>query len=282
MGIAQNKVPTTLYYTNSSKTLWGFLCDGREYDSQRKEWFKTYLDPVKLKKFCDNSPTEAFQMDEVREWYKEYLRNLYEHIRVTVKRTHNQWERLAINFVFSVPTTWSSLSIPKNFEELIRQAGFADGGLEHTVEIGLTEPQAAAVYTLRDSSRQFSVGDVILVCDAGGGTTDIALLQITKIDQHGLPHLDEVLGVQGANIGATVIDEAFCEFVKSRLQAANYSNYEVIAYSMMYDVTFQSLKCSFGLPESRVPKYRIQVPGLAENHYNQMDKIEAGKMVFSQ
>jgi hypothetical protein len=283
-GIAQNKVPTTLYYTGPNQTLWGFLCEGREYDAHRKEWFKTYLDPAKLHNFRQKSPNEAYDMSDIREWYTLYLRNLYEHIRATVIRTHSHWERLAIDFVFSVPSTWASLSIPRDFEELIKQAGFADGGQNrsHTVEIGLTEPQAAAVYTMRDSSRQFYVGEVILVCDAGGGTTDIAILQITRIDNNGLPHLSELLGVQGANIGATVIDEAFYELAKSRLEAAHYSDPDNKAYSMMHDVTFQNLKCSFGLPESRVPNYRIQVPGLTENDNNPIAKIEAGKMIFTQ
>ena len=51
---------------------------------------------------------------------------------------------------------------------IIRNAGF---GLEsqHFVKFGLTESQAAVIYAA--SSIRYQPNDVVLVCDAGGGTT---------------------------------------------------------------------------------------------------------------
>lgn len=44
----------------------------------------------------------------------------------------------------------------------------------HRAKIGLTEAEAAAVYA---SGHFYQKGDVILICDAGGGTMDVNILK---------------------------------------------------------------------------------------------------------
>lgn len=51
-------------------------------------------------------------------------------------------------FIFSLPTTWNSHEmIERKFKNAILRAGFGSVGSNHTVELGLTEAEAAAVYT---------------------------------------------------------------------------------------------------------------------------------------
>jgi len=41
----------------------------------------------------------------------------------------------------------------------------------------IKEPEAAALYTLSSFDHSFKVGDSFVVCDAGGGTVDLQVLE---------------------------------------------------------------------------------------------------------
>ncbi|KAI9771515.1 MAG: hypothetical protein M1840_002135 [Geoglossum simile] len=283
LGVVQFKVPSTIYY-KGSKVKWGFLCEDHDHDEGRKEWFKTYLDPEKLEQFCQKNPQAGYTRTNIHKWYRDYLKYLYRHIREQIKKSHS-WEDKKICFIFSVPSTWS-LSTADDFKNLIKEAGFADGSKKglHSVEIGLYEPQAAAVYTIQESFVAFYPKDVVLVCDAGGGTTDLALLEITKVEDR-FVHLDDVLAVQGANIGAVFIDQAFIDLVARRLEAGGITEATKKAYAMMRDTTsrsttFEGCKCAFGLPTGNAPFYEIVVHG-CEALTNAAANITDGKMKFS-
>lgn len=83
------------------------------------------------------------------------------------------------------------------------------------MQLELTEAEAAAVYTIKEKQVSFNRGDVMLVCDAGGGTTDLALFKVT--DTTSLPIIDQLAQVQGVGIGSTVIDRKFKELVRHRI-----------------------------------------------------------------
>jgi hypothetical protein len=78
------------------------------------------------------------------------------------------------------------LTVPASFDasarELTREAALA-GGLPETLVL-LEEPQAALYAWLADTGeawrRKLKVGDTLLVCDVGGGTTDLTLIQVTE------------------------------------------------------------------------------------------------------
>ncbi len=78
------------------------------------------------------------------------------------------------------------LTVPASFDaaarELTREAALAAGLPQHLVL--LEEPQAAAYNWLDDMGdrwrRVLSVGDTLLVCDVGGGTTDLTLVGVSE------------------------------------------------------------------------------------------------------
>lgn len=80
------------------------------------------------------------------------------------------------------------LTVPASFDaaarELTREAALAAGLPESFVL--LEEPQAAVYAWLADTGdrwrRHLKVGDVLLVCDVGGGTTDFTLVGVTEED----------------------------------------------------------------------------------------------------
>ena len=77
------------------------------------------------------------------------------------------------------------LTVPASFDAVARELtveAARAAGLEHVTL--LEEPQAA-FYAWIDASgeawrKQVEVGDVVLVCDVGGGTTDLTLIAVSE------------------------------------------------------------------------------------------------------
>jgi hypothetical protein len=132
--------------------------------------------------------------DDVRDWYKDFLTGLYKHIGEYISSFFElaDWRKYTVDFLFSVPTTWEG-SVSNEFIKIVKEAGFGKDGEGHSVNIQLTEAEAAAVYTaagphhhkplsvwsedsqsVNESTAKGSEmreGNIILVCDSGGGTT---------------------------------------------------------------------------------------------------------------
>lgn len=88
------------------------------------------------------------------------------------------------------------LTVPASFDasarELTREAALAAGLPEHVTL--LEEPQAAVYAWLADQEphwrKKLRVGDRLLVCDVGGGTTDLSLIEVVERD--GELHLERL------------------------------------------------------------------------------------------
>lgn len=186
----ERKCPTTLVY-NSDGTLssWGFMCeddDDRQHMSKtRREFFKIFLDQETLDAAHQHGLSQAPKTTaEAQMFVTEYLRRVYSHVKESVEtqmgiRMRGGWGSLAIDFLFSVPTTWTNQAIINVFKTIIRDAGFGSEGLRHNATVDLTEAEAAAVATVKQSAISWQMGEIFLSIDAGGGTTDLALMQIT-------------------------------------------------------------------------------------------------------
>ena len=97
-------------------------------------------------------------MKEVEKWYEDYLRLLYRHIefKLSPELLRTPWHNAKIEFIFSVPTTWKPPTV-ENFRALAERAGFGTAW-SHTLTVGLTEAEAAAVHTSVEASGIFAVG----------------------------------------------------------------------------------------------------------------------------
>ena len=73
-----------------------------------------------------------------------------------------RWDDLNIEFLFSVPTTWKPNPTVERFRTIVQRAGFGRA-INHTVSIGLTEAEAAAVHTVRESPASFNVSKVATI-----------------------------------------------------------------------------------------------------------------------
>jgi len=112
------------------------------------------------------------------------------------------------------------LTVPASFDasarELTREAALA-AGLPHDLVL-LEEPQAAVYAWLADRGdrwrRALKLGDTLLVCDVGGGTTDLTL--VTVADDSGELVLRRMAVGNHLLVGGDNMDLALAHFVAGR------------------------------------------------------------------
>lgn len=167
----ENKVPTVLVYPHHSQipSSWGFnsetISEQTAEDREYREWFKTYLDIVRLQRAQAEHPQETpASIQEVEKWFEDYLRHLYQHIEfvLSYELSGVYWPEAYIEFIFSVPTTWDNHTVER-FRAIIHRAGFGRH-LRHAVSVGLTEAEAAAVHTSTEAPGVFMVRFFIYTC----------------------------------------------------------------------------------------------------------------------
>ncbi|MCU1341812.1 MAG: putative heat-shock chaperone protein [Candidatus Acidoferrum typicum] len=115
------------------------------------------------------------------------------------------------------------LTVPASFDEEAReltrraaeQAGY------HHVTL-LEEPQAAFYAWLESQGdawrRRIKVGDLVLVCDVGGGTTDLSLIMVS--DENGELTLKRVAVGDHILLGGDNMDLALARILQQRLEAS--------------------------------------------------------------
>jgi hypothetical protein len=190
----EKKVQTAVEYRAAERNIlsWGFQCPSPGDSKPEKrvvDRFKLFLDYDFLK----DAPDEVGTHEDVQIWFEDFLRALHKHVVIEVcnklKLDKNSWESQTVHYLFSVPTTWNA-EVAEMLEKVVRRAGFR-AEAPHSVEIRLSEAEAAAVYTACSSRHQrpvnysehdtdsqdpvdgprFCKDNILLVCDSGGGTT---------------------------------------------------------------------------------------------------------------
>lgn len=260
------KVPTALAKDASGgKTRWGFLCQELAEDKKWK-YFKLLLDPNMYKKrFTDGEPESWVpeSIGQVRQIATLYLRQVYTHLSNKIPellrsgptfspqlRCKN-WNSLAIDFVFSTPTTWQA-TVSQHFRGIISEAGFGEQKL-HRAMLGLTEAEASAVFSCQpETVGKVQKGDVVLSIDAGGGTTDLAFVKAAA-DTAGSLALEEIRPVTGLSIGSVTIDIEFEKLIEERIERHSETQRELprnLSVKVSQSKYFQSAKHKLGPKDS--------------------------------
>ncbi len=114
------------------------------------------------------------------------------------------------------------LTVPASFDAVAREltaAAAQRAGLPANLRL-LEEPQAALYAWLADKGAdwrsQLAVGDTILVCDIGGGTTDFSLIEVRETD--GNLELHRVAVGDHILLGGDNMDLALAYTVRARLE----------------------------------------------------------------
>lgn len=142
--------------------------------------------------------------------YLEHLRDTWNHAHPDADLAHQE----------------VTVTVPASFDpaarELTAEAAQAVG-FQHLIL--LEEPQAALYSWIHDSAgewrNQVRVGDMILVIDVGGGTTDLSLIAVTE--REGALELTRVAVGEHILLGGDNMDLALAHQVKGKLAAAGTS-----------------------------------------------------------
>jgi hypothetical protein len=138
--------------------------------------------------------------------YLQHLREAWNHL-------HPNDDLLAQRVTVTVPASFDPAA-----RELTAEAAQAVG-FEHLVL--LEEPQAALYSWIQESCgewrKQVRVGDVILVIDVGGGTTDLSLIAVTE--REGNLELNRIAVGDHILLGGDNMDLALAHVVKGKLAA---------------------------------------------------------------
>ncbi|KAH6966573.1 hypothetical protein EDB82DRAFT_548480 [Fusarium venenatum] len=194
------KVPTaTVYNADGSISSWGFMCADDDHDSSktRREFFKIFLDPDTLEAAQQQGLTNVPRSTgEARQFVTDYLKLVYAHVKDSIEirmgiKHVGGWGILSVLFLFSAPTTWTSIAVVNAFKGAIHDAGFGTEGSRHSALVDLTESEAAAVATLKTGAVNLQANSIFLTVDAGGGTTDLALMRVESTNFN-FPQLSQV------------------------------------------------------------------------------------------
>ncbi|KAI9904346.1 hypothetical protein N3K66_000875 [Trichothecium roseum] len=231
----ESKVPTRLTYRNGVLSQWGFQCQN-DPNSRTREWFKTSLGKPNL------SEDERIS---VHIQYVDFLTILYKKLKEHFsdgKLNGKIWNYTVIHFLFSIPAGWDP-SISEQFRQLILSSGFQEGA-HFNVKIDIKEPHATAVYTVK---RQNIV-------------KDLCLLEVLDAAQHSIK-VSELSPTQGDDCGATMIDGAFEELVKNRLEDLK----DVLTSSV--EITCFEMRCSRDYKQNKYCDHVIISGGLGKSAY---------------
>lgn len=288
----ERKVPTAIIYNiDDSISSWGFLCDDDDISvpgKTRREFFKIFVDGETLeaaqKQGIANVPQSV---EDARRFASDYLRQVYNHVKETIelqigRRNMGGWTDMEVLFLFSVPTTWVNMEVINSFKHIIRNAGFGMEGVHHLARIDLTEAEAAAVATLKTGAVSFGRDSMFLTVDAGGGTTDLALMRTCSGDPN-YPQMSQVAAVRGVGIGSILIDRAFAQLVTQRLMAyPDVQSYlpDDMALRMAKGHHFRIVKHKFGEKVYMQPVFKIQMEGVSHEFNHAGLRVEGGRMLF--
>ncbi|KAI9768634.1 MAG: hypothetical protein M1840_004831 [Geoglossum simile] len=267
-----SKVPTLVAYRAGAFSIhsWGFECPPIEevgLAMSVKGLFKFLLDENRLEHMNQLNPLYQEKIANVKGWFKDFLTALHDYIAAYLEDVwHVDWNSTKVEYIFSLPTLWKDDdTLIQSFDAVVKLA--FKPGENRSVAIGMTEGEACAIYTAKRIDHKYEKGDSLIVCDAGGGTTDICALKVENIDGETveLVKLDEP---QVAEAGSVQIDQAFEEKVGEQLGALEQQHAipKYAAHFLAKGREFQDIKTSFGGPNANVQSiYYFRVPGLPDS-----------------
>lgn len=117
------------------------------------------------------------------------------------------------------------LTVPASFDEEARELTLRAAQAAGLGEVTLLEEPQAAFYAWIDASgenwrRRVSVGDLVLVCDIGGGTTDFSLIAVSE--ENGELTLERVAVGEHILLGGDNMDLALARLLQQRLEGAGH------------------------------------------------------------
>ena len=140
------KVPTIVAYPSDPNypPLWGFTAERpphmgyADVTYQRFRAFKMFLEPAMTQLF------EAPPGKTLKDVVHDFLEGVYQHLIRTLQMEGLSTDDLDYKVLFTVPAPFSKSAV-ESFRRIVVGTGWGN----HGIEVQLTEPEAAALYTIR-------------------------------------------------------------------------------------------------------------------------------------
>ncbi|KAM7198281.1 hypothetical protein V8F33_005072 [Rhypophila sp. PSN 637] len=180
--------------------------------------------------------------------------------------------------VVTVPAVWSERAKDLTLKAVQRAHFNAD-------KISLvTEPEAAAIYTLKGmmegpNKNDVKVGDVFVLCDAGGGTVDLISYKITQIQP--TFRIEEAAIGSGDKCGATYVDKEFLAWLEKWIGSEAFPKIPAAKtrHGSQMMTTFETAKFNFSGDDDDM---EIRIPAECGIDDDEMLNIEDRTLSFKQ
>ncbi|KAI3010449.1 hypothetical protein CBS147346_1662 [Aspergillus niger] len=204
----RQEFPTMLAYLQYKSVAWAH--DARNGKDPVFKWLKLFLydqeHPI-LRETPNPALPDGVSSERL---VSDYLRQLYARIQKLIVSLRLSAE-IGTDFWFSRPAGWSADN-QEIFAKAVREAGFTSK--ENDNLFFLTEAEAAALYLMHHKDFEAPEDGRILVCDIGGGTTDVGAFHIQGTGPNAVY---EPLGKSsGVNCGVAAMDAAVRQHVKKQ------------------------------------------------------------------
>jgi molecular chaperone DnaK (HSP70) len=180
--------------------------------------FDNAVDDGLLKKLNENTTVDAIT-NYLRDFAAEGIKEMARQVKETI-------DKKRLGYVVTVPAMWSD-EAKNTMAVAIRRAGIVELNPDETIEervMFITEAEAIALYCQEFFKDEFQMtkDQKFMICDCGGGTTDLATFQVIQ-ENEGDKQLAirELTDGDGDNCGSAYIDQHFSYYLLQRLQESH-------------------------------------------------------------
>ncbi|KAK7398435.1 hypothetical protein QQX98_012186 [Neonectria punicea] len=257
----QDKVPSILSYKNGKVSNWGYEVSAKE---ESFRWIKILLEPESKYARTVQQVRESNSLLQklnktAEEVVSDYLRAIWRYTKEDIRKRvgDDDWEdTFTVHVVLTVPAMWSHAARNKTLKAA------RDANMPQSIKL-VTEPEAAALATLRDKAEEnaLSRGDTFVVCDAGGGTVDLISY---KVNQTNPLEIEECAIGDGGLCGSIFLDTSFEQHICTLVGEKEYAEIKPIHKQRMMKMFELGVKRSFTLESNK--DYSVDLRGVVDNY----------------
>ncbi|KAF9732889.1 hypothetical protein PMIN06_007483 [Paraphaeosphaeria minitans] len=230
------KIPTVIRYDNDGTTgayTWGYRAqqDSALHGKHIHEWFKLGLcndfearrarESELMRKYKSQTALPAVKGDECMDLVVNYLSSIKGAVDQFFRSQYGEdAAQCPRDYIITVPALWDHAEQEKT-RLCAERAGMGEGSQLQLVP----EPEAACIYAIQQML-WINEGDTFVICDAGGGTVDLASYTIESLNRDQILHCKLAGAATGSGglCGSSFLNRIFQSYLEKKLE--DYSGWE--------------------------------------------------------
>ncbi|KDR73023.1 hypothetical protein GALMADRAFT_158647 [Galerina marginata CBS 339.88] len=236
------KIPSSLYYDEhgvarlhgaetEDETL---LLEAEIGNWTKAEWWKLLLRPEYLPAPIGFTPCNLPPQVTVDQAFRDQFAYVFKTVRAFIVKRYGKgedlWSELSASMfvVLTAPNGWEGRH-QNRMRQAAVQAGLVSPDNRNRVQF-VSEGEAAIHYCLDSvTAHSVSAGSTVLVCDAGGGTTDIGIYRVKNTSPISL---EEISRPRCFLAGGVFVNALAMKFIKGRLRGSKWDTDSYLASAM--------------------------------------------------